>query len=261
MKFLLLTFATLYIGSTDAIGGALCGPILTTISSAFDAALPIDVKPDCDCAAKADSFIDWIMFRFYFRVACSAQLCVDDLKDVPGMADVVDNLPLAQGSSVCVRPTGVANINPLNKRESHVCSGASQLVLDVPKLEKMTGQEISSDPTITFPIPDICFTLEHKATLTELKSCAATIDGKNCSCDVCADGAGIQLNCPAIFDEFLPAQLDRVLEQTTNCISANMMNPGAGNAFFAYFELVKGIKVPPQGRSIKIPPQGRVHFP
>jgi len=241
MKFLPLTLVALSINSADAVGGALCGPILTAISSAFDAALPIETKPDCECAAKADSFMKWLTLQFYFKVECSAQLCVDDLKDVPGLADVVDNLPLAAGSSVCIRPTGGAKINPLNKRESHVCSGASQLVLDVPKLEEMTKQEISDQPTITFDIPDVCFKLEHKATLTELKECAATIGGEDCTCAVCADGAGIQLNCPTIFDKHLPDQLDNVLGQTTNCISANMLAKGGSppNPFFAYFELIK----------------------
>ncbi len=246
MKFLPLTLAALYINSADAIGGTICGPILTAISSAFDAALPIDAKPDCGCAAKADSFLEWVTLQFYFKVECSAQLCVDDLKDVPGMADVIDNLPLAEGSSVCIRPTAGAKINPLNKRETHACSGASQIVLDVPKLEEVTKKEVSDQPTITFPIPDVCFTLEHKATLAELKKCKATIDGKNCPCDVCADGAGIQLNCPTIFDDYLPEELDNVLGQTTNCISANMLSNGdePPNTFFSFFDLVKPNPMP-----------------
>jgi len=236
--FLIMTLAAFYhINSVDAVGGFLCGPILTGITKAVDSALPVDIKPKCKCAAKADSFLEWVTMRFYFDVACSAKLCIEDLAAVPGLEELAD-LPIV--GNYCVEPTGGAKINPLNKRETIACSGSSTLVINVTKLEEMTGRNISDQTEMPFPVPNTCITLEHKATMTKLESCAMTMDGKNCPCTVCAEGAGIQLSCPGLIDEYLLEELDQVLNQTERCISANMMAPPtSGNAFFSFLDYLK----------------------
>jgi len=241
MKFYIIFLAAFYnIGLTDAVGEALCGPILTGIYKAVDAALPMDLNPKCKCAAKADSFFKWITLRFYFDVACSAKVCVDDLNVIPGFEQASDAWPIV--GNYCVEPTSGAKMNPLNKKETITCSGASSLILNVTRLEEMTGRNISDQTQMPVSIPNICITLDHKAsrTMNELKSCAVTIDGKNCNCTVCAEGTGIQLSCQGLIDEYLPEEFDYVLVDTEKCISSNMMSSERDmNPLFPFLQMVK----------------------
>jgi len=153
---------------------------------------------------------------------------------------VTTNLPII--GNYCIEPTGGAEINPINKRETTVCSGASTININVTKLEAMINKEISNQTELQFQVPNVCIMLEHKATMTELKECTVTFNGRDCPCDVCAEGAGVQLNCPTLIDEYVPEELDGALNSTMTCISANIFSPpgsAGGNPLTPFLELFK----------------------